>query len=243
MRIEDVDVPRSRPDADTIILRTLDRYGFAWDGAVLRQSERTSHYDDALGELRVGGNAYECACSRRDLDSAPMGAGGERVYPGTCHSGIRADRIGRSQRAWRVRVGGARIEFRDRLQGPQQQDLACDVGDFVVRRATALRVSARGRRRRRDGGITDVVRGADLLPSTPRQVFLQRPPGMRRCRICTRSLRLTRRARNCRSRDAAPAARTPGSRALAAWRFPSSGSPKDTMPCLRANFLVWAIAN
>jgi glutamyl-Q tRNA(Asp) synthetase len=175
VRIEDVDVPRSRPDADAIILRTLDRYGFAWDGAVLRQSERTTHYDDALGELRAGGNAYECACSRRDLDAAPMGACGERVYPGTCRAGIPADRIGRSQRAWRVRVGDARIELRDRLQGLQQQDLACDVGDFVVRRADGLyayqlAVVVDDAMQ----GITDIVRGADLLPSTPRQVFLQR---------------------------------------------------------------------
>ena len=175
VRIEDVDLPRSRPDAEASILRALERYGFAWDGEIVRQSERAEIYAAALARLQASGNVYECACSRRELESARPGAGGERVYPGTCRDGIPADRLRRPQRAWRVRVGSARIAFRDRLQGPQVQDLACDVGDFVVRRADGLfayqlAVVVDDALQH----ITDVVRGADLLASTPRQIFLQR---------------------------------------------------------------------
>jgi glutamyl-Q tRNA(Asp) synthetase len=166
--------PRSRPEAETTILTTLERYGFTWDGKVVRQSERTVLYAAALAQLAARGLAYECACTRRELECSPPGTGGERVYPGTCSAGIPADRSDRPQRAWRVRVGGGIIEYRDRLQGACTQDLAREVGDFVLRRADGLFAyqlavvvddAAEG--------ITHVVRGADLLASTPRQIFLQ----------------------------------------------------------------------
>jgi glutamyl-Q tRNA(Asp) synthetase len=178
VRIEDVDLPRAQPGADAAILTTLERYGFAWDGQVVRQSERTAVYAAALEQLRASGDVYDCACSRRDLDTATIGRGGERLYPGTCRGGIPADRRGRTQHACRVRVGDARIEFRDRLQGVQAQDLARDVGDFVVRRADGLyayqlAVVVDDALQK----VTQVVRGADLLASTPRQIFLQRRLG------------------------------------------------------------------
>jgi glutamyl-Q tRNA(Asp) synthetase len=182
VRIEDVDEPRTRAGAEREILATLERYGFAWNGPVVRQSSRTELYRAALAQLVACGDVYACACTRRELESAPLGAGGERVYPGTCRDGIPADRMARAQRAWRVRVGGdplrAVIAFRDRLQGPQAQDLARAVGDFVVMRADGLFAyqlavvvddAAQG--------ITDVVRGADLCASTPRQIYLQRRLG------------------------------------------------------------------
>jgi glutamyl-Q tRNA(Asp) synthetase len=174
LRIEDVDLPRAQRGADSAILTTLERYGFAWDGPVERQSERTALYAAALGGLGVSGAVYDCACSRRDLHTATIGPGGERVYPGTCRQGIPAGRGGRA-RASRVRVGNAAVDFRDRLQGPQAQDLATDVGDFVVRRADGLyayqlAVVVDDALQ----GVTHVVRGADLLASTPRQIFLQR---------------------------------------------------------------------
>jgi glutamyl-Q tRNA(Asp) synthetase len=175
VRIEDVDLPRARPGAESAILGALDRYGFGWDGDVLRQSQRTALYAFALDRLHDGGHVYECACARRELEAAPLAAGGERVYPGTCRDGIPPDRVHRPQRAWRVRVGAARIEFRDRLQGPQAQNLSSEVGDFVVRRADGLyayqlAVVVDDALQ----GVTDVVRGADLLASTPRQMLLQR---------------------------------------------------------------------
>jgi len=104
-----------------------------------------------------------------------MGAGGEHVYPGTCSGGGAAARAARRERAWRIRVGNAVVTFDDRLQGPQRQDVAHDVGDFVVRRADGLYAyqlavvvdDA-------EQAVTHVVRGADLLASTPRQIHLQR---------------------------------------------------------------------
>jgi glutamyl-Q tRNA(Asp) synthetase len=178
LRIEDVDLPRSRPGAEAEILRQLERYGFAWDGPVVRQSARTAAYEDALAKLRARGLVYPCACTRRELEGAAVGAGGERIYPGTCRAGIPAAHAGRAAVAWRVRVDATddpRIAFRDRLQGPQAQDLVREVGDFVVRRADGLFAyqlavvvddAAQG--------VTDVVRGADLLSSTARQIHLQR---------------------------------------------------------------------
>ncbi len=114
-------------------------------------------------------------CTRRELEGAPLAAGGERVYPGTCRDGIAPDRAERRQRAWRVRVDDTAIAYVDRLQGPQSQALAREVGDFVVRRADGLfayqlAVVVDDA----EQAITDIVRGADLLSSTPRQIHLQR---------------------------------------------------------------------
>ncbi len=174
LRIEDVDAPRNRPGAEDSILRTLTRYGFAWDGPVTRQTSRIARYQRALGKLIDRRLAYACACTRRELESLPAGAGGERVYQGTCRLGVPPDRAARRQRAWRFVVDDAIIEYDDRLQGRQRQDLARDVGDFVIRRADGLfayqlAVVVDDA----DQQITDVVRGADLMSSTPRQIRLQ----------------------------------------------------------------------
>jgi glutamyl-Q tRNA(Asp) synthetase len=181
LRIEDVDLPRARPGADAGILRTLEAYGFAWDGEVVRQSGRTALYRAALGALRDAGVVYPCACSRRTLADATVGAGGERVYPGTCRAGLRPAPPSGTALAWRLALepgDAARIAFRDRLQGPQAQDLVADVGDFVLLRADGLYayqlavvVDDAAQR------VTHIVRGADLLASTPRQVYLQRRLG------------------------------------------------------------------
>jgi glutamyl-Q tRNA(Asp) synthetase len=171
LRIEDVDTPRKRDGASNAIIDTLTSYGFEWDGAVVQQSERSSLYQAAQDELVRRGVAYRCACTRRELEHAPTGVGGERVYPGTCRN---APPRAREGRAWRLRVDDQPIGFVDRLQGPQQQILASDVGDFVIRRsdglfAYQLAVVVDDA----DQAITHVVRGADLLASTPRQIWLQ----------------------------------------------------------------------
>ena len=178
LRIEDVDEPRSRSGAESVILRTLSRYGFSWDGPVERQSARTTHYAAALTTLIQSGQAYPCECTRRELEVAPLAAGGDRVYPGTCRAGIARDRGDRRKCAWRVRVGDTPIRFTDRLQGPQAQVLSREVGDFVVKRtdglfAYQLAVVVDDE----EQAITDVVRGADLLSSTPRQIQLQHSLG------------------------------------------------------------------
>lgn len=179
LRMEDVDEPRSQRGAADDILQTLARCGFRWDGELAVQSTRIALYEAALARLVAMGLAYPCACTRRELEDAPTGAGGERVYPGTCRAGIPAHRSGRTQRAWRVKVGESTIAFDDRLQGRQSQMLAKDVGDFVVKRADGLfayqlAVVVDDA----EQGVTDVVRGADLCASTPRQIHLQRLLGL-----------------------------------------------------------------
>jgi glutamyl-Q tRNA(Asp) synthetase len=177
VRIEDVDEPRSRTSAERAILGALSRYGFRWDGDVVRQSERTPHYVRALAQLRDAGLVYACACTRRDMEQAPQNASGERIYPGTCrHAAIDAHA---ARVAHRLRVDAAIVEYADVLQGRQRQDVAREVGDFIVRRADGwfayqLAVVVDDALQ----GVTSIVRGADLLPSTPRQIYLQRALGL-----------------------------------------------------------------
>ena len=178
MRIEDVDVPRSDRRSERDILEALAVYGFTSDRAVPRQSERSAAYADALARLAARGLVYECACTRRDLARMRAGPLGESVYARVCRDGVPEAIAHRSQRSLRVDVNDARIAYVDRLQGTQQQHLASDVGDFVLRRgdglyAYQLAVVVDDA----EQGITHVVRGADLLASTPRQIYLQRELG------------------------------------------------------------------
>src|SRR5580765_5273938 len=130
VRIEDLDRPRVQPGAADEILRTLERLGLCWDGEVIFQSQRGALYEQALARL---GDTYLCGCSRREIaDSAvSLAADGAQIYPGTCRAGLPA---GRNARALRIRVAGT-ITLRDRVQGELRQDLAREVGDFVLRRA------------------------------------------------------------------------------------------------------------
>jgi glutamyl-Q tRNA(Asp) synthetase len=243
VRIEDVDVARTQAGAEHEIMRALERYGFAWDGPVLRQSDRTPHYAEALAALSAQDLTYDCVCTRRELASAPPGIAGERVYPGTCRNGLHAS-APRGHRAVRVRVGTATISFVDRLQGRQQQDLARDVGDFVVRRADGLFAyqlavvvddAAQG--------ITDVVRGADLLPSTPRQIYLQQRLGVPTPSYLHVPVAVDARGEKLSKQtlasplpdDALPAL-------LAAWRFLEQPLP-DVAPTRLSDFWSWAHAH
>ena len=174
VRIEDLDTPRVKHGAADEILRALGRLGLCWDGEVIFQSARTALYEQALARLR---DTYLCGCSRREIaDSAvSLAADGAQVYPGTCRAELPAGKIAR---ALRVRVAGT-VSFDDRVQGSVNQDLDLEVGDFVLRRADGqfayqLAVVVDDA----DQGVTDVVRGADLLESTPRQIYLQRLLGL-----------------------------------------------------------------
>jgi len=189
VRIEDIDTPRCMRDAASDILHTLEAFGLHWDESILYQSRRTDAYQEALQQLQEIDAVYPCACTRKEIaDSALYGIDGQ-IYPGHCRNGISA---GREGRAWRVRtdfspsppVGeGAgergRIEFDDALQGHIVQHLESETGDFVVKRADGLfayqlAVVVDDAFQ----GITNVVRGADLLYSTPRQIYLQRLLGL-----------------------------------------------------------------
>lgn len=176
LRIEDLDRPRCITGAEDNIKRTLDALGLHWDGEILRQSERDAAYADALTQLQQQNMVYGCACTRREIaDSALAGIDGP-VYPGTCRNGLPS---GREARAWRVRTDSQRISFEDAVQDRIEHDLAQQVGDFVLKRADGLFAyqlavvvddAAQG--------ITDIVRGADLLDSTTRQIHLQRLLGL-----------------------------------------------------------------
>jgi glutamyl-Q tRNA(Asp) synthetase len=203
VRIEDVDTPRTVAGADEFILNQLRALGLRWDGEVVRQSRRGDLYQRAFDGLAARGLVYGCGCTRREIADSQgaagsMGADGERPYPGTCRNGLAP---GRQARAWRVRLpdhpeanalpGAASPQgaapslppgvehFNDRWLGPQEQDVARAVGDFVLKRADGLwayqlAVVVDDA----EQGVTDVVRGADLLGSTARQRVLGRLLGL-----------------------------------------------------------------
>lgn len=172
VRMEDLDLPRAVPGAADDILRALDAFGLHWDGEVMVQSARNEAYRAALAELEKLGAVYPCACTRKEIaDSALSGIDGP-VYPGICRAGLPE---GRSGRAMRVRTDLNPVGFDDALQGRISQILETEVGDFVVRRADGLfayqlAVVVDDA----EQAITHVVRGADLLDSTPRQIYLQK---------------------------------------------------------------------
>ena len=184
VRIEDVDTPRCSAQATAHILRQLTELGLHADEPPLRQSDRSALYEAALQRLVTSGHAYPCACTRKEIEGALQAAGvllerhAERVYPGTCRAGLH----GRPARAWRLHTGACGspvVVWTDRRLGPQRQDVAQEVGDFVLQRADGLWAyqlavvvddAAQG--------VTDVVRGEDLADNTARQTLLQRALGL-----------------------------------------------------------------
>lgn len=172
LRMDDLDAPREQRGAADQILRALDRLGFEWDGPVLRQRARVARYGAALEDLARRGFAYGCACTRQELEDSALGIDGSRIYPGTCRHGLAA---GNRARAVRLRTHAAPIGFVDRIQGRLEQRVEKEAGDFVLLRADGiyayqLAVVLDDM----DQAVTEVVRGADLLDSTARQIHLQR---------------------------------------------------------------------
>jgi glutamyl-Q tRNA(Asp) synthetase len=176
VRMEDLDTPRCLPGAADDILRTLDVFGLHSDETVIYQSQRTETYEAALQHLKEIGAVYPCCCTRKEIsDSATHGIEGP-VYPGTCREGIATGREGRT---WRVRTNDTALTFDDALQGNIMQHLESEIGDFVVKRADELfayqlAVVADDAFQK----ITHIVRGADLLNSTPRQIHLLKLLGL-----------------------------------------------------------------
>ncbi|MFK5927301.1 MAG: tRNA glutamyl-Q(34) synthetase GluQRS [Desulfuromusa sp.] len=171
LRVEDLDPPRIVPGSAAAILKLLEHLGFEWDGDIIYQSQRYERYQQILEQLRDQGQVFDCSCTRREiLASAPHPGEEGAVYPGTCRNGVRGSR---PERAVRLRVPDAEIRYRDRVLGEQRQNLEKEVGDFVLHRtdglfAYQLAVVVDDI----DSGVTQVVRGADLLSSTPRQIYL-----------------------------------------------------------------------
>ena len=174
VRMEDLDPPREMAGAADDILRTLEAFGFEWDGGVAYQSRRYDLYHEALGRLKAKGLVYPCDCSRKDWQAAARAGADGFVYNGCC-AGLDPQRVLHKTPAWRVRVPDEIIGFDDAVVGHYAQNLAHDIGDFVLLRADGfwayqLAVVADDAAQ----GITHIVRGQDLLVSTPRQLWLQR---------------------------------------------------------------------
>jgi len=168
LRIEDIDPPREQPGASVAILAALENYGFEWDGPASFQSSSRRVHDAAVQSLVRNNQAYRCSCSRRDLASVQRGPLGV-IYPGTCRAGCDATEF-----AIRVRTNDEPVFFVDGLQGRQSQCLETESGDFVILRrdgliAYQLAVVADDHQQ----NVTEVVRGIDLMDSTPRQIWLQ----------------------------------------------------------------------
>ena len=180
IRIEDLDTPRVVPGSADLILKTLESLQLHWDGPVLYQSSRTAAYEEATSRLLWDGRAFHCSCTRSEIESAqpaPRLSGEEARYPGWCRNGVKA-----SDRALavRFRIDDPQVEFTDKIQGHVSIDLTTETGDFVIRRrdgvfAYQLAVVVDDAAQ----GISHVVRGVDLLNSTPRQLLLQRALGLR----------------------------------------------------------------
>jgi glutamyl-Q tRNA(Asp) synthetase len=247
VRIEDLDPPRERPGAADRILFTLDRLGLGWDGPVLRQSTRSGAYARALGRLRREGRIRECFCARAALAALPENvrreAGDDLFHPAACISGSTE---GNPRPALRFRVPGQEVVFRDRVQGAVRINVAATVGDFVLRRkdglyAYQLAVVVDDE----EQGITHVVRGADLLQSTPRQILLQQALGMSGVEymhvplaVNTSGLKLSK------SSDAPGLAAASSTRQIvAALQFLGQDPPEGLEAASVDEVLAWAVSN
>ncbi|MBS0039456.1 MULTISPECIES: tRNA glutamyl-Q(34) synthetase GluQRS [Neisseria] len=179
VRMEDLDPPREMPGAASHILHTLEAFGFEWDGEVAYQSRRYALYEETLCRLKTAGLVYPCHCSRKDWQAGARRGADGFVYNGRCrHPGQRPAPQGK-QPAWRIRVPDRDIGFSDGIVGGYAQNLAGDIGDFVLLRADGywayqLAVVADDA----EQGVTHIVRGQDLLVSTPRQIYLQQCLGV-----------------------------------------------------------------
>ncbi len=243
VRIDDLDPPRIVRGAADDILHALAACGMQWDGAVVYQCTRFDAYHAALHRLRGSGLVYPCACSRREIaDSALSGIEGA-VYPGTCRGGPAPGKIAR---AWRVDTRGADIVFDDAIQGRVRQDLQSAIGDFVLYRAD--RVFAYQLAVVIDDaeqGITDIVRGADLLDSTPRQIYLQRLLGLATPHYCHAPVAVNARGEKLSKQTLASPIDTarPFPALINALRFLGQQPPEELARADIATLWRWAIPN
>jgi glutamyl-Q tRNA(Asp) synthetase len=240
VRIEDLDPPREVRGAAADILRTLEAFGMHWDGTVRYQSRCTAFYAAALERLVGRGLAYACACTRREIAAVAVNGVDGPVYPGRCREGLPP---GRSARAWRLRVPPGAVALHDECFGEVAQDVAREVGDFLLRRADGwfayqLAVVVDDA----DQGISRVVRGADLIDSSQRQILLQRLLGLPTpaylhipAAVDARGDKLSKQTR-ARPLDAA----RPGEALCAALRFLSQEPPAGLAHATPAVILDWA---
>ena len=247
VRIEDLDPPRERPGAADEILAILERFGLHWDGPVLRQSSRTAAYEAALEQLAASGLLRPCLCSRAQLaalaENQRRPAGEELFHPPECIAAVPGPT---DVPAWRLRAPDRDIEFVDRVQGRQRSNVARTVGDFVLKRrdgpfAYQLAVVVDDAFQ----GITDIVRGADLLSSTARQVVLQHALGLPPVTYMHLPIAVGNTGIKLSKSEDAPALSrsSPAAQAAAALEFLRQAPPADLANAPLAELWQWAIAH
>jgi glutamyl-Q tRNA(Asp) synthetase len=243
LRIDDLDRERCSPVAAAEILHTLEAYGFAWDGAVNYQSLRGEAYDHALTELVRLGLTYPCGCSRKEIADSNMAQASAALYPGTCRAGLKD---GKSGRLLRINVQGARVDFTDSIQGDIHCSLETETGDFVIRRTEghaayhlACVVDDA------EQGVTEVVRGADLIDSTPRQIFLQQRLGLPQPRYAHAPIAVDERGDKLSKQTLAPALdpHAPVASLIQALRFLGQNVPLEAGEGDVEDLWRWALAN
>lgn len=236
LRMEDIDPIREPPEAADSILRTLDQFELHWDGDVLFQSRRAAAYDGALQQLRDQGLLYDCDCTRLQIQT--MGG----VYNNRCRNHIGAIKAA----AERVQVSASTVCFTDTVQGPQQQNLLHECGDFVLRRkdgliAYQLAVVVDDAFQ----NITDIVRGSDLLDSTPRQIYLQETLGVATPRYAHVPVAVNELGQKLSKQHFADPLNTsdPGVEIYRGLRFLGQFPPSELIGAPPATLLNWAIAH
>lgn len=242
VRIEDVDETRTVKGAADDILRTLEKLGFEWDGPVVYQSQRKDLYREAIDSLLMSQQAYYCSCSRTDIARIAKHSMHGLIYPGTCRS---ARPPTRSTHSIRLLTNDRPITFLDRILGEQTQRIESEVGDFIIRRAdgyTAYQLAVV--LDDDDQAINQVVRGADLLHSTARQIYLQQLLGFTSPGYAHTPLVLDEQGRKLSKQDRAhPVSREdPLASLLAAWAFlTGEQNPPDVHKL--GEFWQWTLLN
>lgn len=243
LRIDDVDRGRARVSAARDIRAALEVLGLEWDGPVQVQDARRDHYQAALERLQASGDAYPCACTRREVAAGGEAGPAGIIYPETCRDGLPA---GREARSWRFRVPDGPLGFEDRRLGPQSLVPAAVIGDFVIRRGDGLHAyhlamvvddAALG--------VTDVVRGADLLPATPPQMLLRSALGLPQPRHLHVPVATDPQGRKLSKTNAAPPVdtRRAGAAVADALAFLGHPPPADLADAPPAMLLEWAVGH
>jgi glutamyl-Q tRNA(Asp) synthetase len=227
LRIDDVDEARAKSNAVELILKTLEFLGFEWSGTPVFQTDRIELYRSIINELLIKNRAFHCGCTRKEVDTAEQHASTSSIYPGTCRNGLPT---GKKRRSIRLRVENREVNFIDRFAGPIRQNVSDEIGDFIIQRADGfvayqLAVVVDDYIE----NITHILRGADLLSSTPRQIYLQEQLGFP-CPIYGHiPLVIDQFGKKLSKNDGAPylSSEHPNSQLLAAWKFLGQTLPDD----------------
>lgn len=242
LRIDDLDRRRAAAEAVRSIPADLERLGFEWDGEIEYQQPHMTRYRDAAERLRAEGSAFDCACTRSEIAATAVAGPEGPLYPGTCRNGLAP---GRRPRSIRLRVPNEPVRFEDEWRGGIVQNLAGEIGDFVIWRADgipAYHLAAVVDDARL--GISRVVRGVDLLPSATRQIFIQRLLGLPTPAYAHHPL-VTEHGRKLGKQTGAIRVdtRVPALPLVAALKFLGQSPPSDLAECGTADVWRWALAN